>query len=298
MINSFAELLGAVRDMPPKTIAIAAAEGSEVVKLVKAARQQKIADFILTGDAGKIRALAEEHRLDLTGIELLDCPTPKESAAAAVKLVVEGRAGAIMKGNLPTATFLKAILDKEKGLNDNRIISEVTLYGKVEGEGLQIITDCAINISPDLQEKVKIVENAVWLARKLGYERPRVAALSAVEVVNPALPDTLDAAILSKMAERGQIRDCIIDGPLAFDNAVSLEAARYKNLHGEVAGQADILLAPNLQVANPLHKALVFWAQKEIATAVLGAKAPIVMTSRSDSMETMLNTIALAAYIS
>lgn len=298
MIRTFGELHDAVRQKPAKTIAIAAVEGSEVIKLVKAAREQRIAEFILVGDRSKIQPLAEEQRLDLAGLELLDRSTPKEAAETAVRLVVEGRAGAIMKGNLPTATFLKAILDKEKGLNGNRIISEVTLHRKMEGEGLQIITDCAINISPDLQDKVRIVENAVSLARKLGYDRPRVAALSAVEMVNPDLPDTLDAAILSKMAERGQIKDCIIDGPLALDNALSPEAARYKNLSGEVAGQADILLAPNLQVGNPLHKALVFWAQREIATAVLGARAPIVMTSRSDSMETMLNTLALAAFIS
>ena len=298
MIRTFGELLLAVQGKPAKTIAVVSPEGSEVVKLIKAARAQRLADFVLVGAIEKVRALAAEFELALDGMELLDVPHPKDAAAAAVRLVVAGRAEALMKGNLPTATFLKAILDKETGLSDQRIISEVTLYEKEDGEGLQILTDCAINISPDLAEKVRIIDNAVRLARTLGYERPKVAVLSAVEVVNPALPDTLDAAVLSKMAERGQIRDCVIDGPLAFDNAVSREAAAYKNLHGEVAGQADILLAPNLQVANPLHKALVFWAHKEIATAVLGARAPIVMTSRSDSMETMLYTIALASYIS
>jgi phosphate butyryltransferase len=298
MIKTFEELFIAVQGKPVKKIAVVSPEGSEVVKLIKEALERKIAGFVLVGNEEKFKSMSTEYGLSLDGIEVVDKPDQKEAAEEAVRLVVKGQASAIMKGNLPTSTFLKAILDKEKGLNDNRIISEVTLYKKMEGEGLQIITDCAINISPDLQEKIKIIENSVGLARKLGYEKPRVAVLSAVEVVNPALPDTLDAAVLSKMSERGQIKDCIIDGPLALDNALSIEAARYKNLHGEVAGKADIILAPNLQVSNPLHKALVFWARQEIATAVLGARAPIVMTSRSDTMETMLNTIALAAYIS
>ncbi|GFE56313.1 bifunctional enoyl-CoA hydratase/phosphate acetyltransferase [Geobacter sp. AOG1] len=298
MIRNFDDLLAAVSNMPKKRIVIASPEGGEVIKLVRAALEQKVADFVLVGDRERIASMAHFEGFDCKDVEIIHRTVHKDAAEEAVGLVVAGKANAIMKGNLPTSTFLKAILDKQKGLNNNTIISEVTLHEKIEGEGLQLITDCAINISPTLDEKVQIVNNAVQMAHRLGYQRPRVAVLSAVEVVNPAIPDTLDAAVLSKMSERGQIKGCIIDGPFALDNAVSLEAARYKNLDGEVAGRADIILAPNLQVGNPLHKALVFFARRKIASAVLGARAPIVMTSRSDSMETMLLTIALAAYIS
>lgn len=298
MIQDFNQLIEAVQEKPRKKIAIVSPEGSTVIKLIRQALADQIAEFILVGDRGNILAMSAEAGFDAAQIEIIDIADQKRAAEEAVKLVVEGQASAIMKGNLPTAVFLKAILDKHKGLNAGRIISEITLYEKIEGEGLQLLTDCAINISPNLDEKKQIIENAVALALELGYSRPKVAVLSAVEVVNPAIPDTLDAAVLSKMAERGQISNCLIDGPFALDNAISLEAARYKNLGGEVAGRADIILAPNLQVANPLRKALVFFTEKKIATAVMGAKAPIIMTSRSDSMETMLLTIALAAHIS
>jgi len=206
-----------------------------------------------------------------------------------------------MKGNLPTATFMRAILDKQKGLNDNRVISEITLYEKIvepSGGGFRLLTDCAINVQPSLDEKRQIIENAVSLAHKLGNPLPKVAVISAVEVINPAMPDTLEAAALSKMADRGQITGCLVDGPLAFDNAISLEAAEYKKVGGGVAGQADILMMPNLLAANPLRKCLVFYTKQRIATALMGAKAPVIITSRTDTADTMLLTIALAAYIS
>ena len=161
-----------------------------------------------------------------------------------------------------------------------------------------MITDCAMNISPTLEEKQQIIENAVALALKLGYEKPKVAVLSAVEVVNPAIPDTLEAAILSKMSDRGQIKNAIVDGPFALDNALSVAAARQKKIGGEVAGKADIILVPNLQVGNPIHKALTFLADRKIAASVMGAGAPVVMLSRADSLETKLRSMALATYIS
>lgn len=298
MIRTFDELISAVQEKPKRKIAIAAPEGTTVIQLVKKALEEKIAEFILVGEEARVKAMAAEAGVDGSGLSYVNRPDQKAAAEEAVRLVVEGEASAIMKGNLPTATFLRAILNKEKGLNANKVISELTLYEKIEGEGLQMITDCAINIAPNLDEKKQIIENAVWLGHKLGYERPKVAMLSAVEVVNPAIPDTLDAAVLSKMSERGQISGCIVDGPFALDNAISLEAARYKKIEGEVAGRADILMAPNLQVANPLRKSLAFFTTKRLAVAVMGAKAPIIMTSRSDTADTMLLTIALAAYIS
>ena len=203
-----------------------------------------------------------------------------------------------MKGELHTSTFLKAILDKEKGLRTGGLISQITVCEKIEDDGLLLMTDCAINISPTLEEKKQIIENAVTLALKLGYEKPKVAVLSAVEVVNPAIPDTLEAAILSKMSDRGQIKNAIVDGPFALDNAISVTAARQKKIGGEVAGKADIILVPNLQVGNPIHKALTFLADRKIAASVMGAGAPIVMLSRADSIETKLRSMALATYIS
>lgn len=301
MINNFDELIAAVQEKPKKRIAIAAPEGTTVIKLVKQAMEANLAEFVLVGDEEKIRSMSAEAGLDQMRISIVNKPDQKEAAEEAVRLVVEGKASAIMKGNLPTATFMRAILDKQKGLNDNKVISELTIFenmGGASGEGFLVLTDCAINVQPTLDEKRQIIENAVELAHKLGNALPRVAVISAVEVVNPAMPDTVEAAALSKMADRGQISGCLVDGPLAFDNAVSQEAAEYKKVGGGVAGQADIILAPNLLVANPLRKGLGYYTRRRIATAIMGAKAPVILTSRSDSAETMLLTIAIAAYIS
>jgi phosphate butyryltransferase len=292
------DLLVAVQGRPIKKIAIAVPEESGLIKLVKQATEQRLAEFILVGDEASIKELLKEQGLDFNRFEIHDRKDHKLAAEKAVSLVVEKKAEVVMKGELQTATFLKAILDKEKGLRAGNLISEITLYEKIDGSGLQLITDCAMNISPNLEEKKQIIENAVELARKLGYEIPKVAVLSAVEVVNPAIPDTLDAAILSKMADRGQIKNAIVDGPFALDNALSLAAAKQKKIGGDVAGRADIILVPNLQVGNALHKALVYIAEKKIAAAIMGAGAPIVMLSRSDSTETKLLSVALATYIS
>lgn len=301
MIKSFDELIAAVQEKPKKKIAIVSPEGTTVIKLVKQAIEANLAEFVLVGDEEKIKSMSADAGFDSHLINIINIADHKDAAEEAVRLVIVGSANAIMKGNLPTATFMRAILDKQKGLNDNKIISEITIYEKIvepSGGGFRFLTDCAINVAPTLDEKRQIIENAVALAHKLGNPLPKVAVISAVEVVNPAMPDTLEAAALSKMADRGQITGCLVDGPLAFDNAISVEAAQYKKVGGEVAGHADIIMAPNLLTANPLRKCLVYYSQQRIATAVMGAKAPIVMTSRSDSAETMLLTIALAAYIS
>ena len=301
MLKSFNELIAAVQAKPKKKIAIVSPEGTTTIELVKKALEANLAEFVLVGDEKKIKALSEEAGFDPNLINIINILDQKEAAEEAVRLVVVGSANAIMKGNLPTATFMRAILDKQKGLNNNKVISEITIYEKIveaPGGGFRFLTDCAINVAPTLDEKRQIIENAVELAHLLGNPLPKVAVISAVEVINPAMPDTLEAAALSKMADRGQITGCLVDGPLAFDNAISLEAARYKKLGGEVAGQADIIMAPNLLSANPLRKCLVYYTGQRIATAVMGAKAPIVLTSRSDTADTMLLTVALAAYIS
>jgi phosphate butyryltransferase len=298
VITSLNDLYDAVKEKTVKKIALAAAEDEEIIKLVKNASEIGIAEFILVGDAGTIRELLGKEGVDAAAFEILHTCSHRESAEKAVSLVVEGKATVVMKGELHTAVFLKAVLDKERGLRTGNLISQITVTEKVEGNGLLLFTDCAMNIAPTLDEKKQIMENAVGLAVKLGYTQPKVAVLSAVEVVNPAMQDTLDAAILSKMADRGQIEHAIVDGPFALDNAISITAARQKKIGGDVAGRADIVLVPNLQVGNAIHKGLTYLAGKKIAAAVMGAKVPIVMTSRADTTDTKLFSIAIATYIS
>lgn len=301
MIQNFDELVAVVKNKPKKKIAIVSPEGSTVIKLIKLALEEGLAEFILVGDEDKIKSMSAAAGFDSQLINIINITDQKEAAEEAVRLVLVGSASAIMKGNLPTATFMRAILDKQKGLNDNKVISEITLYEKIvepSGGGFRFLTDCAINVAPTLDEKRQIIENAVSLAHKLGNPMPKVAVISAVEVVNPSMPDTIEAAALSKMADRGQITGCLVDGPFAFDNAISVEAAEYKKVGGGVAGHADILMMPNLLTANPLRKCLVYYTGKRVAVALMGAKVPVIATSRSDSADTMLLSIALAAYIS
>lgn len=297
MVKTLDEIFEKVKDRPKRTIAVAAAEDGDVISVVKKSCEMDLANFILIGHGDKIKALAKEGDLDLGSIELIDEGDHRLAAEKAVELAREKKADAIMKGNLHTAVFLRAVLNKEKGLRKGNLISQASVYEKFYGEGLQVLTDCAMAIEPTLEDKKSIIENSIELAIKLGYERPKVALLSALEVVNPAIEDTMEAAILSKMGDRGQIKNAIIDGPFALDNAVSLEAAKHKGIEGSVAGNADILVAPNLQVGNVLHKSLVYFSKIKVAAAVMGTSAPLVMTSRTDTIDSKLLSIALAAYI-
>lgn len=297
MIKNLNDLMEQVKSKEKKRIVVAAAEDLDVLEVVEKATELKLAEFILIGDKEKIEEIGVKNNNKLS-CEIIDEPDNKKAAEKAVEFVVKGEAGAIMKGLLHTGTFLKAVLNKEKGLNIGKLVSQVSLFDKEFGEGLQLLTDCAMAIQPDLDDKKKIIENAVVLAQKIGYERPKVALISALEVVNPAIPDTVEAAILSKMGDRGQIKNAIVDGPFALDNAISLEAAKHKGINSKVAGQADILVAPNLQVGNVLTKALTYYARKGVASAVMGAGAPIIMTSRTDTVKNKVFSVALASYIS
>lgn len=297
MINSLDSLMENVINKDKRRIAIAAAEDAEILEAVQEANKLNLAEFILIGDRDKIEKLANENNIGLNS-EIINEPEHKKAAEKAVECVRNGKANAIMKGLLHTSTFLKAVLNKEKGLNTGKLISQVSVFNKEYGEGLQLLTDCAIAIEPSIDDKKQIIENAIKLAIKLGYEKPKVALLSALEVVNPAIEDTVEAAILSKMGDRGQIKGGIIDGPFALDNAISPEAAKLKGISGEVAGNADILVVPNLQVGNVLTKSLTFYAHKDVAAAIMGAEVPIIMTSRSDFMRNKLLSIVLASYIS
>jgi len=298
MIRNLHELVEAVKVKEPKTIAVAAAEDQDVIEILKQTTDMGLSKFILVGNASKIRNLMSENGVAPDTAEIIDADTHEQAAQKTIELAVEGKCDVVMKGNLHTAVFLRAVLNKEAGFRKGDLITQISVYDKFYGEGLQLLTDCAMAICPSLDEKKCIIENAVELAIKLGYEKPKVALLSALEVINPKIQDTMDAAILSKMADRGQIKNAIVDGPFALDNAVSPEAARHKNIAGPVAGQADILVVPNLQVGNVLTKALVYFAKRNVAAAIMGAAKPIVMTSRTDTVENKILSIAMALYIS
>ena len=250
---------------------------------------------ILVGDAAKIRAAAQELGEDISGLELIDEPDHALAAAKAVALVHEGRARAVMKGKLHTDVLLGAIVKREGGLRTGRRLSHVFVMDVPGLNHLLMISDAAINIAPDLETKVDIVQNAVDLAHALGIDQPKVGVLSAVETVNPKIPSTLEAAALAKMADRGQIRGALVDGPLAMDNAIDMEAARTKGIHSAVAGSAEILIVPNLESGNMLAKELTFLAHAEAGGIVLGAKVPVILTSRADDDKARLASCAVAA---
>lgn len=293
-IKNFDQLMKLSIERDSKTIAVVSPEDLEVLEVIARAEELGLANFILVGDIVQIEKIIKDNKLSIRS-EILNERDHKRAADIAVDLVDQGKASTVMKGMLHSSTFLKAVLNKEKSLNIGRKITQISLLEKEDG-GFLFITDCAITVNPDLMEKKAILENAVDLAHRLGIDKPKVAVLASLEVVNPAMEDTMDAAILSKMADRGQIKSCLVDGPFAFDNAVSLEAAKAKGIESPVAGQADIILVPNLTVGNSLTKAISFIGKKTVIAATVGTSAPIVFTSRTESMEGKLLSIALAAY--
>jgi len=244
--------------------------------------------------AATIRALARKKRIELGTIEVVDAADSRESAAMAVQLVREGRAELLMKGSLHTDELLGAVVAREKGLRTGRRLSHVFIMDIPTYHKVLMVTDAAINIAPTLEDKLDICQNALDLAIVLGVEKPKVAILAAVETVNSKMPATLDAAALCKMAERGQITGGMLDGPMAFDNAISKEAAKIKGIRSEVAGDPDILLAPDLEAGNILAKQLTFLANADSAGLVLGARVPVILTSRADSVRARLASCAVA----
>lgn len=280
-----------------KTVAVAAAEDEEVIEAVAEALKHNLASFLLFGDEQKITEIIAENHGEILGsdkIKIIHTGSNAEAAQEAVKAVSGNKANALMKGNLPTALILKAVLNKEYGLRTGNVLSHVAVFEVPGYDRFQIVTDAAMNLAPDLNEKVQITKNAVSIAHGIGIEEPKVAAIAAVEVVNPAMQATLDAAALTVMQLRGQIKGCIIDGPLALDNAVSTAAAAHKGVGGQVAGQADILLVPTIEVGNTLYKSLMYFANAKVGAVIAGAKAPIILTSRADSAESKLYSLALA----
>ena len=249
---------------------------------------------ILVGPAAMIRELAKGKGIDLKGVEIVEAADGRAAAAGAVALVREGKAEIVMKGSLHSDELLAAIIAKETGLRTGRRLSHAFLMDVPTYHKVLIVTDAAINIAPTLEDKADIVQNAIDLARSFGVERPKVAILAAVETVNSKMVATLDAAALCKMADRGQIKGGVLDGPLAFDNAISREAAAIKGIVSEVAGDPDILLAPDLEAGNMMAKQLSFLANADSAGLVLGARVPVILTSRSDSLRSRIASCAVA----
>ena len=293
-ITNFCELLETVKNVPVQRVAVAAANSDVVIGGVKAALEQAVATPILFGDARKIADLSERKGLDLGAVEVVDEPNELMSAARAVAAVREGRANILMKGQVHTDDFLRAVLDPDNGLRTGLLMSHVFILEATSLGRLLFVTDGAMNIAPDLQQKAQIVLNAVYLARVFGVECPKVAAVAAVELVNPKMPATLDAAALAAMQSRGQFPYGIVDGPFGMDNAVSPRAAQIKGIGGPVAGQCDILLVPDIEAGNILVKTFAFLAGGRVAGVLVGAAAPVVLTSRADTAEARLFSLAAA----
>jgi len=292
-MKNFDELMTTVAEHPIRKVAVAVAQDSSVIGAVIAAREQNIAESVLIGDAARIRSVAAEDGLCLDDFEVIDEPNPLNAVTAAVKLVSNGDADILMKGYVHTDDFLRGLLHREHGLRTGSIMSHVFIVEMPQWDRLIYITDSAMNIAPDLEQKAAILLNAVHLARLFGIEQPKVAVLAAVELVNPKMPATLDAAALGAMADRGQyVPKCIVDGPFALDNAISAAAAKHKKITGPVAGQADILLVPNIESGNILAKSMVYFAERRLVGLLVGAKAPVVLTSRADTAEIKLLSIA------
>lgn len=287
--------LDIAKSRPRKKVVVAAAEDEPVLEAVTNAKKEGIVDPILIGNVSKIKELAKSLNLDINGIEMVEENSIIESCRKAVQCIRNGEAQILMKGLVPTADFLRAVLNKETGLRKNELLSHIGFFDPPKYHKVIALTDCAQNIAPTLQEKLAIIHNSVELFHRLGVECPKIACLGSVEVVNPKMEATMDAAIIAKMNQRKQIKGCLIDGPLAFDNAISEEAAHHKGIESEVAGDPDMCLVHNIDIGNVLYKSLTYLAGASVAAMVLGAAAPIVLTSRADSDRSKLVSIALAA---
>jgi phosphate butyryltransferase len=283
------------KDHKPKKMVLAASEDAHSLCAVVEAAEQEIIRPILIGDMEKTKGLAEILNLDISKYELIHAATPVEAVTQSVRMVHDGKADVLMKGKVGTSDMLKCVLNKDYGLRTGKLLSHFAYFEVETYHKLIAVTDVAMNIAPNLSEKISILNNAVMILNNLGIKMPKVAVLGAVEKVNTDMNATLDAALLSKMNQRDQILNCIVDGPLAFDNAVSVESAKHKEIKSEVAGDTDLLLMPDIEVGNVLYKTLVFFAKAKVASMIVGASAPIVLTSRSDSEQAKFDSILLAA---
>ena len=297
MIRKLQESVELAQEKPPTRVAVAAAAHKLVLESVQRAVNLGLVTPLLVGREEDIREQASAIGWELTDEHIVPTETNRAAATAAVQLVRDGEAEVVMKGYLHTDEMLHAVLSKETGLRTDRLLSHVFVLEVPTYHKLLLISDAAININPDITQKASITQNAVDLAKRLGVERPKVAALSSVETINPNIPSTVHAACLSKMAERGQIKGAIVDGPLAFDNAISAEAAEDKGIDSPVSGDIDVLVVPDLDAGNILFKNLEYLASAKVAGVVMGASAPVVLTSRSDPPKARVFSLALAGLL-
>jgi len=293
MLRSFDELLVAARARGPATIAVAAAHDPDVIEALKRARELGLAEGVLVGQGSAIRALAREGGLDLPDSQIVNEPDPVAATRQAIALVREGRAGLLMKGKIATASLIRAVLDKDSGLRTSRQLSQVIVFQAPGLQRLMLLTDAAINIAPTLAQKAELCRNAVEVAKAIGIEKPNVAALCALELVNPEMPATVDAAALCAMNRRGQLPGCYIEGPIALDAPLSKFAAERKGIRSPVVENTDIFLAPDIEAANILYRALVYFANAESGGIVLGARVPVVLLSRAETAQTKVHSIAI-----
>lgn len=294
MLKNFNELVAQLKEKNnKKTVIVAAAQTSTAVEAAVLALNEGLANSILVGDEKSIRHYLENDFPDFKDrFEIVNTDESIEKACSkSVQLIREGRGDLILKGKADTAMLLRAVLNKEQGLTTGNIISDVLAYETPER--VMLMSDGGINLYPTLEEKISIIKNAVQVAHALGNPMPKVALLAAVEVINPKMPCTLDAAALAKMNERKQIAQCLIDGPLAIDNAIDLAAAKLKGIESEVAGDADILIAPNIEAGNILGKCLTYYCNFRVAHVVMGTKVPIIIASRADTAEVKMLSMAL-----
>lgn len=278
-----------------KRLIVAAADDEVVLSAIKSAIEYEIVFPILVGPQENIKSLSQEVGLNLSQCEIIDAPKDR-SATKAVEIASKN-GDLLMKGSVKTSDLMKVVLQEEYGLRMGATITMVSVFDIPTYHKLLAISDAGMIIAPTFEQKVDMINISVKVMKKLGVEKPKVAVLGAVEVPNLKMPATIDAAVLSKMNDRGQIRDCIIDGPFALDNAISSEAAKHKGIQSSVAGDADILIMPDIEAGNIFYKTMVFLANAKVASVILGAKLPIVLTSRADSDETKLYSIALATLL-
>ena len=293
MIRTFDEIIKAAKEQGPKIIAVAAAQDIEVLRAANRAKDLGIADAVLVGDKDEIVKASKDCGVDINKFEVIDIKEKSEACRKAVELVSTGKAHIVMKGLVDTSLILKAVLDEKIGLRTGNVLSHVAVFDVPGYDRLFYVTDAAMNIAPDLMQKKQIIENAVQVANALGNDNPKVAMLAAVEKINPKMQATLDAAELVRMNEAGELAGCTLGGPFALDNAISVEASRHKGITHPVAGYADILMVPVIEAGNILYKSMVFFARAKNAGIIVGAKVPVVLTSRADSDEAKLNSIAI-----
>lgn len=294
MAKSFDDLIQLAKSKGKKKVAVACAHDHEVILAVQQAVSEGIVEPILVGDKEKIESIANELGFNCSAYEIIDEKDGSKACEIATKKVSSGEAQVLMKGLIDTGIIMKQVLNKEYGLRTGKVISHVALFHIPTYHKLLFVTDCAMNVAPDLNQKKEIIENAIGLAHSMGIEKPKVAVLAAKEKVDPKMQATMDAEELKQMCIRGEFGSAVVDGPFALDNALSEEACKTKGIVSEVGGDADIVLVPVIEAGNVFYKSLTILMQLEPAGLILGTKKPIVLTSRSDSDKAKLNSIALA----